>query len=92
MGPRRRNTACNLIYHQQIAFEYVGDHVIAIEAELLLSFSALFIFLQHLQLNFTVIIALEHTEKMPWGYRWRASRWLIFSTMTVALFAGKILI
>ncbi|OJJ88496.1 MFS transporter [Aspergillus glaucus CBS 516.65] len=28
---------------------------------------------------------------MPWGYRWRASRWLIFSTMTVALFAETFL-
>lgn len=92
MGPRRRNVACILIYHQQIAFEYVGGHVIAAAAELLLLFQLVFFFLQHLDLNLTVIMALDHGGKMPWGYRWRSSRWLIFSTMTVALFAGKILI
>lgn len=72
--------------------------MIVAAAEILLISSAclhflhFFILLQHLDLNLTVIMALDHGGKIPWGYRWRSSRWLILSTMTVALFAGKILI
>jgi len=93
VGPKRHNTTCNL-YDQQIALEYVGDHVIASAAELVLLFSssALLISLQFFEFNLAMIMALHGSKIMPWGYRWRSSRWLILSTMTIALFAGKILI